>query len=45
LQNFGAGSCHCNMLEFEPLGVHGICNMSVLEVFILRSILQGSFRI
>ena len=49
LQNFGAGSCHfngiCNMLEFEPLGVHGICNISVLEVFILRSILQGSCRI
>ena len=38
LQHVGAGSCHFNILAFEPLIFHGICNILVLKLFMLDGI-------
>jgi hypothetical protein len=47
LQHFEAGNCHfngiCNILEFEQQIFHDICNILVLQVFMLLVFLQLEF--
>ena len=47
LQHFEAGNSHfngiCNILEFEQLIFHDICNILVLQVFMLLVFLQLEF--